>query len=258
MKRILFGNDRPELSFTQLPTGSLDIEIENDTVLEFPDGLPDTITWADFAAQAGPQSFRNLATSKRGGGVAAAAELDDELREKRLKEWVGGLSRIVGSPEEEEFLDLYLSACFESVFSEFDSDEPDAGSWLAPALIPQVWVNWIHYDSKSEERAERASKEPFRVDFMAKDSEIQEEPIIIEIDGASHFGSYYTNSEGDLRLESSMEAYTEHLKKDRWLRDKGWSVYRISSLEVQELDGVVEFNSFYKNLLNKSLGVFPF
>jgi hypothetical protein len=255
MEKILFGNDRPKLSFTQRPSGSLNVEIENDTVLSFQDGLPTTITWAEFAAQMGPPAF-SLATTKYGSPEAAAAELEN--KSEKLKNWVGHLFRVVGSEEEKRFLELYLKACLGSTFGGIDKEIPNAGPWLAPALIPQVWVNWIHYDSKDEERAERRQKEPFRVDFMLKDSEIQEDPIIIEVDGASHFGNYYTDPAGELTLEASMEGYTQHLKKDRWLRDKGWSVYRISSLEVQRLDEVSDFGCFYEDLFGKYIGDLPF
>jgi len=33
-------------------------------------------------------------------------------------------------------------------------------------MIPQAWVNWIHYDSKDKERAEKVEREAFRVDFL--------------------------------------------------------------------------------------------
>ena len=58
--------------------------------------------------------------------------------------------------------------------------------------------------------------------------------IIIAIDGASHFSEIFDIDQktGRLKLEGSMEKYTEHLKKDRWLRREGYEVWRFSDLEV--------------------------
>lgn len=66
--------------------------------------------------------------------------------------------------------------------------------------------------------------------------------IIIEMDGSSHFSEFLDITEsGQLRLEGSMEKYTQHLRKDRWLRQQGYEVWRFSDLEIDEIEKDVEF-----------------
>jgi len=56
---------------------------------------------------------------------------------------------------------------------------------------------------------------------------------VIEIDGNSHFLEVFDiDKSGRMKLEGSMEKYTEHLKKDRWLCREGYEVWRFSDLEV--------------------------
>jgi len=57
------------------------------------------------------------------------------------------------------FFELYFGASTENLFS-----NPHPRETLnAPALIPQVWVNWTHYDSKDKERAEQQKGNPFEL-----------------------------------------------------------------------------------------------
>ena len=104
-----------------------------------------------------------------------------------------------------------------------------------PALIPQAWINWIHYDSSDKERTEKIKREPQRVDFLMY---YKQRWIIIEIDGTSHFSEIVDidGKTGKVKLEGSLEKYTEHLKKDRWLRTKGYEVWRYSDLEIMEIE----------------------
>lgn len=249
MEAIIFGGDKPKLSFTQSPSGSLDVEIENDTVLTFPEGMPDTVNWADVYVKV----VKDFAwKDEKEEPLTVTENWDEDRRENILRSLGKDLLGYVETSEEKKFLAFYIEACIEAV------GEPNrGGSWVLPALIPQVWVNWIHYDPKDEERARRSEEEPFRVDFMVKDPEISDKPVIIEIDGASHFGNYTTDAAGQVTLQASMEAYTEHLKKDRWLRDKGWPVYRISSLEVNNMEDLSDFKSFYPELVGRAIGL-PF
>lgn len=104
----------------------------------------------------------------------------------------------------------------------------------SPALIPQAWVNWIHYSAHDSERAKRAKQEPFRIDFMMYSDHRK---IVIEIDGSSHFSEIFdVDGTGRIRYEASMDKYTEHLRKDRWLRSKGWEVWRFSESEILDND----------------------
>ncbi len=101
-----------------------------------------------------------------------------------------------------------------------------------PALIPQTWVNWLHYSPHDPKRAQRAKIEPFRVDFTLY---WEHRKIIVEIDGSSHFSEILDiDGTGRIRYEPSMGKYTEHLRKDRWLRSKGWEVWRFSEDEILE------------------------
>ncbi len=101
-----------------------------------------------------------------------------------------------------------------------------------PALIPQTRVNWLHYSPHDPKRAQRAKLEPFWVDFTLY---WEHRKIIIEIDGSSHFSEIFDiDGTGRIRYEPSMGKYTEHLRKDRWLRSKGWEVWRFSEDEMLE------------------------
>jgi len=49
-------------------------------------------------------------------------------------------------------------------------------------------------------------------------------------------------------MERETEAYTQHIKKDRWLRKQGWKVYRITNKEIEEYES---FDNFFYELLGK-------
>lgn len=119
---------------------------------------------------------------------------------------------LVQTKSENRFFRFYERLCR-------DQSDTYEDLWHQPALIPQVWVNWIHYDSKSKERAERAQKEAFRVDFLLRTNDTGEF-VVIEIDGSSHFGGQsFVGSSGQVMFEASMDAYTRHLRKDRFVRN---------------------------------------
>lgn len=222
MSTIIYGPDRPKFGLEQSPDGSMTIQIENENVYSF-DRPPGTVTWADLK-----------------GWISK----HEEVQEKRFSAFAEKLLEMTGSKTEAKFLRLYLKANQEGIGH--PADDYEYAPWGYPALIPQVWVNWYHLDPKDQERAERAREEPFRVDFVMKQTEAQIGSgfVIIEIDGASHFGSYEVDAVGNVTVESSMDDYTEHLKKDRWLRKKGWEVVRVSSQEVKEIedeDGLIGF-----------------
>jgi len=71
--------------------------------------------------------------------------------------------------------------------------------------------------------------------------------LVFEIDGESHFSELVDvdQSSGRIKLDASMATYTEHLKKDRWLRSHGWEVWRFSDLEAcdEQYDFRKEFES---------------
>lgn len=149
-----------------------------------------------------------------------------EILNQGFDEALEKLSNIAGSSEEKKFLNQY---------AEETRDRDIDTRWHLchwPALIPQVWVNIIHYAPTDKERADRAQQEPQRVDFVSFSFN---KKIIIEIDGESHFTEILNlDDRGMLLYEPSMEKYSLHLKKDRWLRKQGWEVWRFSTKEVKE------------------------
>jgi hypothetical protein len=213
---IIYGPDKPKIGFKQLPDGSINFVIENESTVEFEESWK-TITWRVLYKQ--PWALHEISRRK---------EVD------LFREFTSDLANLTGSNAERKFFLAYVEECLIS------ADESDKSVWSLPALIPQAWVNWIHYDPTDSKRAERAQKEPFRVDFMLKDNSINENLIIIEIDGSTHF--------------ASEEAYTKHIQKDRWLRKQGWQVYRISNSEVEQFR---HFNDFYYEITGKYLSI-PF
>lgn len=179
MNVIVYGPDKPKIGFQQAPDGSITFKIENDLIIEF-EPKQEIITWKDLF----PRPYLLHSKNK---------DEQEEIFKNFINDKVIGL---VGSSSERKFFMDYVKSCIADVYY--------GGIWDKPALIPQVWVNWIHYDPKDADRAERAQKEPFRVDFMLKDNDINSNLIIFEVDGSSHF--------------ANEEAYTKHLQKDRWLR----------------------------------------
>ena len=93
-----------------------------------------------------------------------------------------------------------------------------------PALIPEVWLNYIGYE-KTVEDVEHLRENPQRVDFVML---AEGKRCVIEIDGPSHYADY-TPSEG---YTVSEERYTKNLRVERSLRRQGWDIYRFSNLEV--------------------------
>lgn len=152
------------------------------------------------------------------------------------------LRPLLATDAERHFFDLYVEVCRQTYGWGDDV-------WDAPALIPQVWVNWIHFDSRSKERAQRAQEEPFRVDFALRTKHTGEF-VIIEIDGSSHFGGRsFVGHDGGMMFEASMEAYTKHLRKDRWLRKQGWRVVRLSNMEIDDVENTTQFRSLLAEIL---------
>jgi hypothetical protein len=115
-----------------------------------------------------------------------------------------------------------------------------------PALIPQVWLNWLH--SASEEDLKILDEYPSRVDFVGFWTN---ERHLIEIDGPSHYASY---DESRRRYEVDERAYARNLKIARSLQRDEWKLTRIARIEIRDVQegDFAEFEAY------KFLEVLPF
>lgn len=110
-----------------------------------------------------------------------------------------------------------------------------------PALIPQVWLNWLHSASAEEQR--RLDDNPSRVDFVAFWAG---ERHIIEIDGPSHYASY---NETTRTYSVDEREYARNLKIARSLGIDEWKLTRIARIEIRDvMDSVFADLEAYKFL----------
>jgi len=235
---FIYGSEPPKINFSQSPNGSFSFVIENkNKVRYFKENVRGkSLSWCDIhpMVQEIPgfikdyDSFEELLNNPK----CPEKSIAFKALNYEFNRITSHFAQFTESEAERNFFDYYIKD-----ITEF---EDPVWKWHKPVLIPQVWVNWLHYDSKDKNRKDRAQKEPFRVDFVMKDKEVGEEFIIIEIDGESHFGKYLTKDNGGFILQPSMEEYTKHVRKDRWLRNQGWKVFRITALEIEK-----EADNFY-------------
>jgi len=94
-----------------------------------------------------------------------------------------------------------------------------------PALIPQVWLNWLA--NASDEELKALDENPSRVDFLAF---WRGRRSVVEIDGPSHYAHYDGTT---YRVDE--RAYARNLKIERSLRRDGWGVMRIARVEVRDV-----------------------
>ena len=119
---------------------------------------------------------------------------------------------------------------------------------LTPALIPNVTVNWY-----TKQTARRESNEPFHVDFVIKTPRVAGDCLaVIEVDGPSHYADFNNG-----RYQVSEEAYARHLRRDKFLRDSGFKVFRIANIEVMRImqinDDEKKLAAFY-DFFNEAVG----
>lgn len=103
----------------------------------------------------------------------------------------------------------------------------DRGMWASlryPALIPQVWLNWLY----ATEQTKLLDENPSRVDFVAFASGHRH---AIEIDGPSHYASF---DELARTYSVDEQAYARNLKIARSLERQHWHLTRIARIEVRE------------------------
>jgi very-short-patch-repair endonuclease len=114
-----------------------------------------------------------------------------------------------------------------------------------PALIPQIY---LHYDPKTVKELEKEGKDQRlkhqRMDFLMLFSNSKR--IVIEIDGKQHY------ADGDV---ANPKLYAEMVKYDRWMRLKGYEVYRFGGYELttsinkqENVEKLIEdfFNDLFK------------
>ena len=142
---------------------------------------------------------------------------------------------------ERAFFDMYCGLCWHS----------DGPVELTPALIPNVTLNWY-----TEQTVRQNSGEPFYVDFVMKTPSIGGDSLaVIEIDGPSHYARY---SEGKYHL--SEREYAKHLRRDKFLRDSGFAVFRIANIEVEKISHIEDpnerlqaFYNFFEDTVGKAI-----
>lgn len=100
-------------------------------------------------------------------------------------------------------------------------------SLKAPALIPQVWLNYTYDPKRSPDEERRHLRYiPRRVDFIfIKDQQLH----VVEIDDPSHYAKY---DKTNRKYEVDEEQYTQNLQADRALKLQGFQIHRISNLEI--------------------------
>lgn len=95
-----------------------------------------------------------------------------------------------------------------------------------PALIPQVWLNFIWDRSLGAFDPEREylDENPSRVDFIMLADGAKH---VIEIDDPGHYATFK-----DGKYTVNEEQYTKNLRIERRLRWDGWVVHRFSRWEI--------------------------
>lgn len=94
-----------------------------------------------------------------------------------------------------------------------------------PALVPEVWLNYLGPDKTADEELHLAEN-PSRVDFVMI---AEGQKCVIEIDGKSHYADYNRDAN---RWVPDERLYTRNLKIERSLRRQGWQIFRFSDLEI--------------------------
>jgi hypothetical protein len=229
--RIFYGIDSPESSITGTggptldkvktsPDSSNDVDLEG--VHEITVSEEENVEWSDLMANHG------LSVEKHTKYLKDYPRGSDQLSPlwKKLRKCCHEDARM-----EERFFDLFAKMTTEGAFGQ---------TFFAPALIPNVTVNW---ETSEEDREE---KEPYHVDFLTKHESIEGgEPTIIELDGKQHFGE-----RSDGVCEASPQKYADTLRKSRFLRRSGFKVIRLANSQLENPlvdDGVEgEVEGFYR------------
>ena len=216
--KILYGRRADTLrydGFDVRSDGTIDFKISGIDQLIFKDNID--ITWNYFFAS----ELTNLATSEE----ISQTKLYDEYND--LTTYASYGMRLWNKLEsycdekscaEQDFFKLYCSLCFQDTHQ---------GAFL-PALIPNVYISW---ESSKDEIL--TSDKPNTVGFVFKSSKFGTSNLtVIEIDKPYHYSNY-----GALDEEYAVpeKKHIDHLKKDRWLQNKGFKVFRIDGNEIKKI-----------------------
>lgn len=238
MNIVLYGPTPPKINFTQSPEKGVMFEISNSHQIMLKPGQRELV-WDDIIGQ-GTEVFGYAIDHGWDYHNPPPQEEENKIFREATKCLLQDkLLNLIEAETEKKFFSYYLELCYCDNVS-YLPYKKELRSY--PALIPQVWVNWIHYDPKDDERAKKAQKQPFRVDFLMMASKLGAVPVVFEIDGPSHFGAF------DTQPQVAIDKYTAHLQKDRWLRKQGWNVVRVSNAEVQECMTLNDFREFFSDI----------
>lgn len=232
---FVFGKDYPKINYAQDPQKGTIVSCENANKLSCKHD--EEITWGtviDQMANLSPDDWREYDDQTRQNWTKFRQEFVRE-NPQFFKGIMDRFRNLCENDSEKAFFDKFIQwellagTDLETELEEnlgkpnFDSRKlceivqscerrVETGKWDhgkvlgLPALIPQVWVNWLHHSRRNGERARRARLMPFRVDFLLQCSrEFLSPPtelayrnlpvrkVIIEIDGSSHFATRSTS-----------------------------------------------------------------
>ena len=131
MNVIIYGPNRPQVSFRQDPSGAVKFEFENERIVYLDAGDAGIIgkdssdldvLWADV--------YLSLLHNRNLVDLEMYHEDDKSWSFEHLMD--EDLRPLLSTDSERRFFDLYVELCCESYDSPNDL-------WDAPALIPQVW-----------------------------------------------------------------------------------------------------------------------
>lgn len=231
MDFLVFGPEEPKLVLEQSSGGGTVVRCDNRYQLKYVPGK--VITWADVA--------RPFVLSK----------VQRETAEAKWCSIIEELKKLCVRKVEKVFLAKIAEAqkTWENDTRAEDDERPLFEILLAsPALIPQVWVNFVRYDPRDKEEAKKSHFMPFTVDFLRQGETPEEgdfKRIVVEINDVWDIADTEKDVDKFLKLPEaispSLGKFTEHLRKDRWLRRQGWEVCRFSTLEVEKEEGMYLF-----------------
>lgn len=96
-----------------------------------------------------------------------------------------------------------------------------------PALIPEVWLNYVGPE-RTQRELKHLAENPGRVDFVLF---AKARKCVIEVDGPSHYAEL--DGQGYIVNE---QVYAKNLRIERSLRRQGWEIFRFANVELRSED----------------------